>query len=434
MQVLAARLLGDPHDAEDSVQEALRKAFEGLPQLREPDKFVAWLSSMVVNECLQQRRRQRPLTLPLPDQLEAPDASHTDDRELGAVLAETASRILRLPPRESVAAAWFYFHGASYAEIAEGLGATVAAVQSALQRARAKLRSEETAIRQKGEMLMDNSESDLRHVVKTDDVTVEDLTLGEHRWDENRVSCCMKNTSGASMLLGLDIRTCVAKAGNLQTQWFYQLEPREERRLTETYHVFRVVCPWYAVFRGPGMARIRVTLARLSQKEFRQQSGEFIGRSPDDLLFQRWFEVLVPADDQARGAPVAPVLPKAGDVTVENVHLGSTPPGKHALRATCRNHADEARQVQLHIDTPRFGGGERLCLEPNAYEDVELEYWVHDKDVLDTEGEHALLLQVVQLPLNLNELDLEGVGPAFLPQYIAEVPEALVARASFALE
>ncbi len=104
------------------------------------------------------------------------------------------------------------------------------------------------------------------------------------------------------------------------------------------------------------------------------------------------------------------------------------------LRVTCRNHADEARQVQLHIDTPGFGGGKRLRLEPNADENAQLEYWVHGKDLGDAGGEHTLLLQVVQLPLNVDELDLEDVGLVFLPQYISEVPEALVAKASFALK
>jgi RNA polymerase sigma-70 factor, ECF subfamily len=40
---LARRLLGDPADAEDVVQEALLQAFLGLRDLRLPDRFGAWL-------------------------------------------------------------------------------------------------------------------------------------------------------------------------------------------------------------------------------------------------------------------------------------------------------------------------------------------------------------------------------------------------------
>lgn len=433
MRITATRLLGDMHDAEDAVQEALTKAFAGLSQLREPGKFGPWLTAIVVNECRQLRRRNCPMSLPVPCQVVGPEVCQRPARELGAVLAETASRILELPPRESVAAAWFYFHGASYADIAGFLGTTVAAVQSALQRAREKLRNQETDIRKKGELLMENSEACLRRAAETPQLVVEDLDLGEHRWGENRFSCCVKNTSGERVLLGLDIRTCVAKAGDWQTQWFYELKPGEERHLSETYHIFRVLCPWYAVFRGPGMARVRVTLTQLSEEEFQEQSGEFICRSPGDFLFQRWFQVMVPADSQSQGIPVAPVLPKAGDVTVENVELGSISLGKHLLRVTCRNHTDEARQLHLHVNAPAFGAGKRLCLEPNADTEAWLEYWVHRENAADG-GDRTLLLLVVQLPLNVNDLDLQDAGPVFLSQYMAEVPEALVAKTSFALK
>ncbi len=433
MRILAARLVGCPDDAEDVVQEALAKALANLSQLREPDKFGAWLNCIVVNECRRLRRPASPLALLLPDQLEAPEARPLSGRDLGAVLAEIASRILKMSPRESVAAAWFYFHGASYAEIAKGLETTVEAVQSALQRARTKLREEEMDIRKKGDVIMENSESDLRDVVRTGDLVVEDLTLGEHRWGENQFSCRVKNISGGKVFLALDIRSCVAKAGNWQTQWFYELEPGEERLLSESYNVLRLLCPWYAVFRGPGTARIRVTLARLNENEHRQRWSQFIRQAAEDLLFQRWFEVIVPADSQAEGVPVAPVLPKGTEISVDKVDIGSASPGKHRLGVACGNNTDEARQVHVQVETPAFGWAERFSLKPNGKTVARLDYYVHPDDVRDQKGERRLLLQVIQLPLNVDELDLEDAGTAFVPQYLEEVPQASVAKASFAL-
>src|SRR5262245_4311076 len=55
-----ARLILDQSDlAEDAVQEALVRAWEQLPTLRDPDRFDAWLYRLVVNACADQGRQLR---------------------------------------------------------------------------------------------------------------------------------------------------------------------------------------------------------------------------------------------------------------------------------------------------------------------------------------------------------------------------------------
>ena len=54
---LAGLILRDPTRAEDAVQEALLKAWRDLPNLREPDRFHAWLRRLVVNACHDEGRR-----------------------------------------------------------------------------------------------------------------------------------------------------------------------------------------------------------------------------------------------------------------------------------------------------------------------------------------------------------------------------------------
>nr|BBH89046.1 hypothetical protein KTC_37970 [Thermosporothrix sp. COM3] len=45
--------------AEDVVQETLIAAWKGLHQLRDPERFEAWLSGICRNLCLQYVRRQK---------------------------------------------------------------------------------------------------------------------------------------------------------------------------------------------------------------------------------------------------------------------------------------------------------------------------------------------------------------------------------------
>jgi DNA-directed RNA polymerase specialized sigma24 family protein len=58
----ASRLCADPGDVDDVVQESLLQAFLGLDRLRDPDRFAAWLSGIVLNVHRAMRRRP-PLTL-----------------------------------------------------------------------------------------------------------------------------------------------------------------------------------------------------------------------------------------------------------------------------------------------------------------------------------------------------------------------------------
>ncbi len=54
----AYRHVGDPHDAEDAVQDALLSAFRHLDQLKGTAKMTTWLTSIVTNSALTQLRRR----------------------------------------------------------------------------------------------------------------------------------------------------------------------------------------------------------------------------------------------------------------------------------------------------------------------------------------------------------------------------------------
>ena len=54
----AYRYVGDPHDAEDAVQDALLSACKHLDQFKGTAKMTTWLTSIVTNSALTQLRRR----------------------------------------------------------------------------------------------------------------------------------------------------------------------------------------------------------------------------------------------------------------------------------------------------------------------------------------------------------------------------------------
>jgi len=54
----AYRYLGDPHDAEDAVQDALLSAYKHLDQFKATAKMTTWLTTIVTNSALTQLRRR----------------------------------------------------------------------------------------------------------------------------------------------------------------------------------------------------------------------------------------------------------------------------------------------------------------------------------------------------------------------------------------
>ena len=59
LYAVARLILRSTDLAEDAVQEALVRAWQQLPSLRDPDRFDAWLYRLVVNACADQGRQLR---------------------------------------------------------------------------------------------------------------------------------------------------------------------------------------------------------------------------------------------------------------------------------------------------------------------------------------------------------------------------------------
>ena len=95
----------------------------------------------------------------------------------------------------------------------------------------------------------------------------------------------MANHGDASLYLTLDIRACVVgETGGWERCWFYELGPGACRDVIETYRMKRVLCPWYAVFRGPAAARVRITFCTLTREQFEARTP--FHDVPKGILFQ----------------------------------------------------------------------------------------------------------------------------------------------------
>jgi RNA polymerase sigma-70 factor, ECF subfamily len=163
------RMLGSVHDAEDALQDALLRAWRGLRGFRGRGGLRNWLYRIATNACLDalSRRPKRVLPIdygppvgvegqevgepvaeslwvePYPDErlgLEdgyAGPAARYEQRE--AVELAFIAALQHLPARQRAALVLREVLGFSAKEVAESLDTTVAAVNSALQRARQAL-------------------------------------------------------------------------------------------------------------------------------------------------------------------------------------------------------------------------------------------------------------------------------------------------------
>jgi RNA polymerase sigma-70 factor (ECF subfamily) len=135
------RLLGSLHDADDALQETMLRAWKGSDRYEPRAQLGTWLHTIATNVCLTaiSRRRARPAELsedlehlqPYPDRL-LEDLVLRETVELAFITA-----IQLLPPKQRAVLILRDVLGWSAKEAAEALDDSVAAVNSALQRARA---------------------------------------------------------------------------------------------------------------------------------------------------------------------------------------------------------------------------------------------------------------------------------------------------------
>lgn len=161
------RMLGSLEEADDAVQETMLRAFRARDGFEGRSSLRTWLYRIATRVCLDmigdRRRRERPVDLGPPSSIDVPLVEQPADRWIEpmpdalvvpaqadpATIAERRQQIRiayvaalqHLPARQRAALLLTEVIGWSAAEAAEILEMTVAAVNSALQRARSTLAS-----------------------------------------------------------------------------------------------------------------------------------------------------------------------------------------------------------------------------------------------------------------------------------------------------
>jgi RNA polymerase sigma-70 factor (ECF subfamily) len=145
----ASRVLGNPQDAEDALQEALFHAACHLHQFEGRSQFSTWLTRIVINTALMVRRSRRyHREAPLEDWLSndempleiadlRPDPEQVcSSSEIAALVNE---QLNLLPPTLRSAFQLRHIEGLSCVEAGRSLGIGVAAMKSRVSRARQRL-------------------------------------------------------------------------------------------------------------------------------------------------------------------------------------------------------------------------------------------------------------------------------------------------------
>jgi len=145
---VAFQFAGNHHDAEDIAQEVFIKVYRSLDKFRHDAQLTSWLYRIVMNACIDHRRRHAPAgSAPFGEEAEQKLLNTPEERpgpearayagEIGDVLQ---SEIARLPHGQRLIFVMRHHQGLKLCEIADALGLAEGTVKRQLHAAVHRLR------------------------------------------------------------------------------------------------------------------------------------------------------------------------------------------------------------------------------------------------------------------------------------------------------
>ena len=137
---IAHRILREVDRAEDALQDALVIAWRDLPELRDPDRFDAWIHRVLTNVCIAHAGRERRRLAQI--RVLTIDAPRSPDDLLSVADRDQLDRAFRrLTAEERAILVLRYYIGYEPTEIADMLGQPAGTVRSRLHHAHRAMRA-----------------------------------------------------------------------------------------------------------------------------------------------------------------------------------------------------------------------------------------------------------------------------------------------------
>jgi RNA polymerase sigma-70 factor (ECF subfamily) len=137
---IAVRILGNREDAEEAIQDTFLRAFRALESYEDRERFSAWLTRILVNQCrtvlARTRRREEVFADVDPAALELAAGGPSDD----GPWPNLEDALAALPVEQREALVLKYADDLTYEEMSRITGAGESALKMRVQRAFAKLR------------------------------------------------------------------------------------------------------------------------------------------------------------------------------------------------------------------------------------------------------------------------------------------------------
>jgi RNA polymerase sigma-70 factor (ECF subfamily) len=151
LYLLALKYSGNHHDAEDLMQDVMLNAYRAIQQFRGMSSFRTWLSRIMMNSFLNQRRKSDPLApAKRPDTIDddfepmlfSKGALRSSERGVhnGLVMQQILKLLAAVPERQRLMFLMKHQEGMTCEEIADTMGTSVGTVKKTLFRVVDRLR------------------------------------------------------------------------------------------------------------------------------------------------------------------------------------------------------------------------------------------------------------------------------------------------------